>query len=940
MRQSPQVFELVSAIVLSEKYLGTEVRVWSDVSPALKDRMGLPSIDVGIDILPMDVSWVGQAKKYDKTPYVPAKHIDRTRFCMYRAMKFGYDPRQTIITAPTGVKLGNPKVPTEDVELETISEETIERILRAACDYKEIEREIVANDMTISNMTHLQFLDDIHEEIPNIHVNVEETVINTSSDNDSQQFTLRPCQLAAIKSITSVKENNSVVRRIKMPPGAGKTQVAIESILQRHNDASNNNTSPNNYSRSVVFVPTILLQHQWVQALLEAGIAVRSIDSTVNIEETSRTNTGWSIVYVVVYMSWKVARKIGKVIITKSDDVYDSDELRDDESVSDEDNEVITFDSDDESYDESHEIAGTTSSLSHYDFIFVDEAHHIEFSGGTVYGELWNALREYAGWSKINRSSNRVVYASASLGLLEEDNENRENSCGFDYEYTLREAIIDGVLTDYEVIVPFFDSEPTLKNVATFVSPDDRFGSVLCYCNTIDNAKLLAKEFKIMDVTVEAIYGEQSLEERTKLMDAFRRGDIRVLVSVNVLAEGLNLIEADTVVFAEPRKSPKALLQAAGRAMRLYKGKLLARIVYPSCIVEGELTRDRPVVGLLRVLSEEDSEFVKKSRDGRRVEKTSRVSYVDGERTKEGKKDGEFVREEVWRSDVSKIYQDYSSFRERVKPLIDFWEENGRLPTRSKVLRNEEYKVSVLLNNLRNDLRNKKLTQQDVYYLNDVIPIWAQRRTFSERIAQLVAFYNHHKRLPIQRETYGIVDHKVGSLLNELKHTYHTLKEADLIYLDTMLPGWNNKKTFQKRVQSLLLFYTEKGRLPRFSEGYEPNGINVGYLLNSLKTDYRLGKLSNAEISYMTEHLPRWNVIKKLTPMSNDKARERLEKQIKALVDSYNKNGVLPKLSKDPETKTKLWNLRKSYKEKAVWTTSENITYLDRVLPGWREGLD
>lgn len=111
MIKSSFIYELCCAYKKAEE-IGRDVLIWPDIGPDTKDRLGLPQEDVGIDYMDKECTFAGQAKLYDKTRYVKACDIDRTRLCAYRARKYsGKDIFPNVeITTPENIKLGRCKM--------------------------------------------------------------------------------------------------------------------------------------------------------------------------------------------------------------------------------------------------------------------------------------------------------------------------------------------------------------------------------------------------------------------------------------------------------------------------------------------------------------------------------------------------------------------------------------------------------------------------------------------------------------------------------------------------------------------------------------------------------------------------------------------------------------------------------------------------------------
>ena len=60
---------------------------------------------------------------------------------------------------------------------------------------------------------------------------------------------------------------------------------------------------------------------------------------------------------------------------------------------------------------------------------------------------------------------------------------------------------------------------------------------------------------------------------------------VHVMVTVEVLGEGINIRNADTCMFVEPRNSYRSVIQAIGRVLRHHPSKTLAHVVFPAMAV-------------------------------------------------------------------------------------------------------------------------------------------------------------------------------------------------------------------------------------------------------------------------------------------------------------------------------------------------------------------
>ncbi|KAG2217815.1 hypothetical protein INT45_005416, partial [Circinella minor] len=70
----------------------------------------------------------------------------------------------------------------------------------------------------------------------------------------------------------------------------------------------------------------------------------------------------------------------------------------------------------------------------------------------------------------------------------------------------------------------------------------------IIFCAKRDTADEIAKRMTSMGHAVVALHGKMEPEERDKVMDDFRRGEFKVLITTNVLARGIDILQVSLVV--------------------------------------------------------------------------------------------------------------------------------------------------------------------------------------------------------------------------------------------------------------------------------------------------------------------------------------------------------------------------------------------------------
>lgn len=167
------------------------------------------------------------------------------------------------------------------------------------------------------------------------------------------------------------------------------------------------------------------------------------------------------------------------------------------------------------------------------------------------------------------------------------------------YEISLKDAINKGMLvpfhyygiyddTDYaglHVVRGKYDEKELNERYIGNVHRHDliykyynKYGSkrALGFCCSRAHAEEMAREFCKRDVPSVAVYsnaiGEFS-EERSTAIEKLKKGEIKVIFSVDMFNEGVDITSVDMVLFLRPTESPIVFLQQLGRGLRKSKGK-------------------------------------------------------------------------------------------------------------------------------------------------------------------------------------------------------------------------------------------------------------------------------------------------------------------------------------------------------------------------------
>lgn len=95
----------------------------------------------------------------------------------------------------------------------------------------------------------------------------------------------------------------------------------------------------------------------------------------------------------------------------------------------------------------------------------------------------------------------------------------------------------------------------------------------LAFCSSIRHAEYMARHFQDLGVSAVALHSGSDSGLRTRVVDQLEGGALKVLFTVDLFNEGVDLPTLDTVLMLRPTESPVVFLQQLGRGLRIAAGK-------------------------------------------------------------------------------------------------------------------------------------------------------------------------------------------------------------------------------------------------------------------------------------------------------------------------------------------------------------------------------
>ena len=221
----------------------------------------------------------------------------------------------------------------------------------------------------------------------------------------------------------------------------------------------------------------------------------------------------------------------------------------------------------------------------YFNYIVIDEFHHA-----------------------INDQYQRIVHyfnPQFLLGLTATpermDGRNIYEICDYNvpYEISLKEAINKGMLVPFHYYGIFDDTDYSKLHIVrgrydekelneTYIGNVHRYELIykyyckygsrqaLGFCCSKEHAREMAREFSSRGIPSVAVFSDASgeyTEKRNVAIQKLKNGEIRVIFSVDMFNEGVDITSVDMVMFLRPTESPIVFLQQLGRGLRKCRGK-------------------------------------------------------------------------------------------------------------------------------------------------------------------------------------------------------------------------------------------------------------------------------------------------------------------------------------------------------------------------------
>ena len=219
--------------------------------------------------------------------------------------------------------------------------------------------------------------------------------------------------------------------------------------------------------------------------------------------------------------------------------------------------------------------------------VIIDEAHHALAKTYRILWEKWPEAK-FLGLTatpcRMNRAGFTDLFDSLVTSWSIADFIEKGVLSAFDYvsihPHSAEQQLIDslekrGADGDFQVkeMDEVLNKQPSIERLYRSVQEFAKGKKGIVYAISIDHARKIAAYYNQQGLQTFAIDSKTPQEVRKQGLKAFKKGEIQVLVNVDVFSEGFDCPDVEFVQLARPTLSLAKYLQQVGRGLRQSAGK-------------------------------------------------------------------------------------------------------------------------------------------------------------------------------------------------------------------------------------------------------------------------------------------------------------------------------------------------------------------------------
>lgn len=220
-----------------------------------------------------------------------------------------------------------------------------------------------------------------------------------------------------------------------------------------------------------------------------------------------------------------------------------------------------------------------------FNYILIDEVHK---AGADTYKKVMSYFQPdfYLGMTATpERTDGQNIYELFDYNIayeirLQEALDN-DMLCPFIY-YGVSDIKIDGQLIDEKATFSNLVSEQRVNHILEKVSYYGVSGEEvkgLIFCSSVKEAKELENQFNNRGLRTRALSGENSQEERQRVVQDLENGYLDYILTVDIFNEGIDIPSVNQVVMLRNTQSSIIFIQQLGRGLRKHDSKEYVTII-------------------------------------------------------------------------------------------------------------------------------------------------------------------------------------------------------------------------------------------------------------------------------------------------------------------------------------------------------------------------
>ncbi len=717
---------------------------------------------------------------------------------------------------------------------------------------------------------------------------------------DTKIEELRECQLEAFKklicyyNIKKVMDNcgkEGIRGRIQMACGSGKSRVAYEIC--------------GCYNVVCIIVPSLYLLNQFFRNF-------NCLDQKNN-KKRNYVLIGSDMDYDTINNSYLISTKEDEVE-RKLNNYIEKEQGK--QFKNKEDMIIIS------TYQSSKVLKNVLSKIENFEveLMIFDEAH--KTAGGDVNKAFALLLKSN---EELSVNIRRRLFMTATERVLknaEGDDElfsmDDEEKYGKQiYSYSMGQAIEDGVLCDYRIMMPLVDGEvkeDVLKEKYVNVSKDalkdysadlvmcaimikklfedNEIKYLLTYHSSIKSANDFAKLLEYLDFkNAYVLSGEHKITARNNTIEQFRKTG-GLIASVRIFNEGVDIPFCDSICFINGRESKIDIIQCIGRCLRLHSEKKIATIILPLMVNDkNEVIKDNDnILQIIRTVSENDYRVHEEIRNRQKGKGIGRLVF----------RNHTYQKKDISKLDIEKFVENIEiqvlgrldiikclTWDEWYKLLKEYIGKNMKCPIKSDI-----YKGYGIGNWIILQRKNKKINKLSLIQENMLSEIsgWEWDKSpqkWHDSYELLIKYVNEYKSIPDRNVIYN--GYVLGSWVRNQRKTKESLDENKKKLLnDIPYWYWTLIDIWMKRYEELCIFVKENDRLPYFDEG------NLYNWYIKQRRNEEKNKLSNEQIDKLNKLYSLENISSKKRIRMNKINQKKWDDKYNLLCDYINKKNKFP----------------------------------------------